>query len=227
MKMPFFLASLLISSTSFAQQIYVQKIKGNKAIIEVSGGTLSAGKSYNLGGGSSTTSNSAGGGGTRDHVVGGSFTFRSGTDATSAAGASTSTKSSDMNLQTRFGWNSGDMEYGPILNYRSVDSDFQGYHYSSLGAGGFFDYNFTPNLSGVSTIFAVTAEGTYGNYAPKTGSGGNSMTAFLGGSLKWFGFTGSTALRADLGYDYQKITVGSASITSSGFAVRAGIATYF
>ena len=64
-------------------------------------------------------------------------------------------------------------------------------------------------------------------YSVGGGSSGNITAFFLGGSMKWFGLTNSTALRADLGYDYKKIVIGSASITSSGFALRAGISTYF
>lgn len=227
MKMPLFLASLLISSLSFAQQIHVQKVKGNKAIVEVTGGNLAPGRTYNLGGGSAGGS----GGGSRQYVVSGSFTFRSGTDTTSvtvnSVTSTTTGSGNDMNLLARFGWNNGDTEYGPIVSYRNADSDFQGLHYSSIGAGGFFDYNFTPNRLNETTVFAVTGEGTYGTYSPKTGSGGNTMNFFAGGSVKWFGITSSTAVRADLGYDYTKITVGSSSITSAGFVLRAGIATYF
>lgn len=218
MKMPFLLASLLISSVSFAQQIRVLKVKGNKAMVEFSGATLSPGKAYNLGGGSSSS---------RARVASGSFIFHSGTDSATGTTGSTSASSSELNLVARYGWNMEQYEAGPILLYRNVDSNYQSVHYTSIGVGGFFDYNFTPNRMSESTIWAVTGEGTYGTFTPKSGSGGNSMGLFAGGTLKWFGLTSSTALRADLGYDYQKITVGSSSINASGFTLRTGIATYF
>ncbi|MBS1969629.1 MAG: hypothetical protein JSU04_04955 [Bdellovibrionales bacterium] len=228
MKRAVLLASLLTSSMGFAQQITVQKVKGNKAVIEISGGTLSQGRTYSLGGGSSSTSGVSG---TRDHIIGGSFGFRSGTDTTSinsgTASASLSSSSSDMNLLARFGWNLGSYEAGPLLIYRSVDSDYQALHYSSVGAGGFFDYNFNPNRNGESTVYAATAEGTYGTYSPKSGSGGNLLGLFAGFSAKWFGLTNTTAIRGDLGYDYQKITISSSSITSTGFAFRVGLSNYF
>lgn len=231
MKKAFLLASLLTSSAGLAQQITVQKVKGNKAVIEISGGTLSQGRTYSIGGGSSSSSTGGGVSGTRDHIIGGSFGFRSGTDTTSinngTASASISSSSSDMNLLARFGWNLGTYEAGPILIYRSVDSDYQALHYSSVGAGGFFDYNFGLNRSGESTVYAATAEGTYGSYSPKSGTGGNIIGLFAGLSAKWFGLSNTTAIRGDLGYDYEKITISSSSITSTGFAFRVGLSNYF
>jgi hypothetical protein len=230
MKSAVLLASLLMSSVGLAQQFTVQKVKGNKAVIEFSGVSLSQGRTYGIGGGSSSIS---GGGvsGTREHIIGGSFGFRSGTVTTSinsgAASASLSSSSSDMNLLARYGWNLENYEAGPILLYRSVDSDYQALHYSSVGVGGFFDYNFGANRSGESTVYSATIEGSYGTYSPKSGTGGNIIGAFLGLSAKWFGLSNTTAIRGDLGYDYQKITISSSSITSTGFAFRVGISNYF
>lgn len=223
MKKLIILALVLMSQTAFAQQIRVQKIKGNKAIVEFSG-DLAPGRTYSVGGGSSSHNTS---GSSRNYVVGSSFSFFSGTDSSAVSNISTSGHASDMNLIARFGWNFENYEVGPLLAYRSVDSDYQAVHYSSLMLGGFGDYNFTPNRNGETTLFAGTGELSYGNYSPKGGSSGNITAFFLGGSMKWFGLTNSTALRADLGYDYKKIVIGSASITSSGFALRAGISTYF
>ncbi len=231
MKKAFLLASLLMSSTALGQQITVQKIKGNKAIVEFSGGILSQGRTYNIDGGSSRSSGGGGASGTRDHIIGGSFGFRSGTDTTSintgTTSASISSGSSDMNLLARFGWNLGHYEAGPLLIYRSVDSDYQALHYSSVGVGGFFDYNFGPNRSGESTIYAATVEGSYGTYSPKSGTGGNVIGLFAGLSAKWFGLSNTMALRGDLGYDYDKITISSSSITSTGLALRVGLSNYF
>lgn len=221
MKKLIILASVLMSQTAFAQQIRVQKVKGNKAIVEFSG-DLAPGRTYNLGGSSSSSANTSGSG--RSYVIGGSFSYFSGTDSTSVSSISASNSTSSLNLTARFGWNFETYELGPLFSYQSTSAGSQ--TTSATSFGGFADYNLSPNRSGETTIFAGTGELTYGNLSQSSTSG-SLMGFFLGGSVKWFGLTNSTALRADLGYDYRKTTIGSANVTTSGVALRAGISTYF
>jgi len=224
------LALILISSTSFAQQFRVEKVKGNKAVIQFSGTSLSQGGTYSIGGGSSSTR--ATGSGSRDYVIGGSFGYYSGSDTTEYPPPSTAfnskNSSSDLSLLARFGWNKETYEAGAILKYRNVDSDYTFYHYNAFSGGGFYDYNFSPNRpGGDSMIYSVTAEATFGSFSPKGGSGGSAMDYFLGGSMKWFGLNSNFAIRTDLGYSYQKISPSGGTLTSQGFGLRAGIASYF
>lgn len=218
-----FLASFLIPMVSLAQQIRVEKLKGNKAVIEFTG-NLIPGKTYSIDGTSASHSeNSAHG--KRQYVLGGSLGFSS--SAYTSPSINATLKHSDMNLSTRFGWNYESFEIGPMFGYKNVDSDYADQHFSSFSGGAFADYNMTPNRPGETMIFGVTGEAVFGSITPKTGNSGSTMEFFVGGFFKWFGLTDSTALRADLGYDYLKTTADASSNTLQGFVLRGGIATYF
>lgn len=234
MKKLLFLAPLLISSAAMAQQFKVEKVKGNKAVIEFSGGGLTQGHTYNvsqpgdeeLG---SSPRKSGGGTGSRQYVVSGSFSFGSGTTSTSTTisnvTSTTSSNTTSMNFVGRFGWNMGTFELGPLVAYTKDTTSTN--DSSTMSFGAFGDYNFTPNRPGESTIFALTAEGMYASNSTNSVNS-SGMGLFAGGSLKWFGLTDSTAVRFDLGYNYQKLDSGSGTnATLQGFVGRAGIATYF
>lgn len=221
MKISLFLASLLITSVTFGQQIQVKKVKGNKAVVEFTG-NLNQGQTYSLGGRSSPAT-----GGNRDYVIGGSLSYFSGDDTLVVPSLTVKSKSSDLNMSFRFGWNFKNYEVGPLIFYRNVDSDYQAAHYTTMSAGAFADYNFTPNHSGETMILAATGEVSVGTYSPQGGSSGNALGLFTGGSVKWFGLTNTSAVRADLGLNYQKNSISNASIESTGFALRCGISTYF
>lgn len=208
----------LIPGFGSAQQIRVEKIKGNKAVVEFSG-NLVTGKSYSLATGPSNTL------GSRQYVLGGGLSLVSSTYSISTLSATV--KHSDLNLSARFGWNFENYELGPIFGYRNVDSDYSSQHFSSFSGGVFGDYNLSPNRPGENTIFGITGEGIFGSLSPSSGSGGSTMEFFVGGFLKWFGITDSTALRADLGYDYLKTSAGTTNNTLQGFVLRGGLATYF
>lgn len=214
----FFIGSCL-ASLAFGQQIRVEKVKGNKAVVEFSGTALSPGRSYSLKG---TSEDGDDGGGERSHVVGGSFDFQFYEYSSSAASGS-SMKDNLIGIVARFGWNFEKYEFGPIAGYTNTES--YGSSFSSVKFGAFGDYNLTPNRPGENSIYGAAAEGSYTSI---TSSNGGSMIGFFAsGFAKWFVFGPSTALRVDLGYNYEKGSFTSYSSTTQGFAVRGGLATYF
>lgn len=214
------MASVLIPMISTAQQIRVEKTKGNKAVVEFTG-NLIAGKTYSINTNPTEDTRSR----SRQYIIGGSLGFSSSTYASPSL--TTTIKHSDMNLSARFGWNNESFEIGPIFGYKNIDSDYADQHFSSFTGGAFADYNLTSNHPGQNTIFGATGEGVFGSLTPKTGSGGSTIEFFIGGFLKWFCLTESTALRADFGFDYLKTTADASSSTLQGFVLRGGIATYF
>ncbi len=211
------MAFILIPISSVAQQIRVEKVKGNKAVIEFSG-DLTPGKTYSI-------RDKSGHNGVRKYVISGSMEFTSSTYAASSLSASV--KHNDLNLSARFGWNYEVFEFGPIFGYRNIDSGYVDQHFTSFSGGVFVDYNFTPNHPEASAIFGLTGEGIFGSLTPNSGSSASTTGFFAGGFFKWFGLTDSTALRADLGYDYLKTTADTSNNTLQGFVFRGGIATYF
>lgn len=220
MKICVFLTVTLFIFPALGQQFRVQKVKGNKAVIEFSGQQLTPGRSYSIGKTSSGT-----GTGSRDYLIGGSLNFNSGTYQTSVLNGSSPHK--DLNISARFGWNFGDYEVGPLLSYRNIDSDYSGAHYSTLAGGAFFDYNMTPNRSGETHLFGGFVEGVFGTTSATNGASSSAMEFFFGGFFKWFGLGNNMALRGDLGYDYYKATASGVSGTLQGFVIRGTIATYF
>lgn len=215
------LASLLISSTCLAQQFKVERVKGNKAVIEYSG-RLIPGQSYSVTGGEEESSDS---GSERRYVIGGSFDMRNLTQNNSVL--NTSAKDNAMGLTGRFGWNLGHFEIGPIVGYTNIDSEVRGQNFSMFSFGAFADYNLTPNIAGESFIFGASGEGSYGSISASSGTSSSVMSGFVSGFGKWFVFGPSTALRLDAGYLYEKTSSNNVTLTSQGFNIRGGLATYF
>lgn len=215
------LASLLISSTSLAQQFKVERVKGNKAVIEYSG-RLVPGQSYTVGNEDQEVSGS---GGERIYVVGGSFNMRSLTQNNS--NLNVTAKDNVMELIARFGWNLGHFEVGPIAGYTNIDSEIKNQNFSTFSFGAFADYNLTPNIAGETFLFGVGGEGTYSSISAASGTSSTAMGGFVSGFGKWFIFGPSTALRLDAGYLYEKASGNNVTLTLQGFNIRAGLATYF
>jgi hypothetical protein len=204
-----------------AQQFKVEKVKGNKAVIEFSGAGLSAGRNYSFGG-SSSSEDGAATGGARRYVVGGNFDLQYLT-YTSTALAGASSKDNLIGLLGRFGWNFEGYEFGFIMGYTNTETSSS--NYSLIKAGGFFDYNLTANRAGENSVYGASAEASYGSIT--SSAGGSVLGVYASMFAKWFVFGPSTALRMDLGYSYDKGTFTSYSTTSQGLAVRGGLATYF
>ncbi|WP_413290978.1 hypothetical protein [Bdellovibrio sp. HCB337] len=212
------LASLLSSSFSYAQQITVEKVKGNKAVVEFSGVALSPGRTYAIGGSASEGAV----GGSRTRIVGGSFDLQFYEYSSSTNGGDTA-KDNMLSLIGRYGWNFETFEVGMLAGY--LDTESPSSKFASVKFGLFGDYNLTPNRPGTMSIYGVGGEGSYTSI---TSSGGGSMMGvFAGVFAKWFVFGPSTALRVDAGYNYEKGNYTLYSTATQGFNIRGGISTYF
>jgi hypothetical protein len=226
--------SLLIGGQSFAQQIFVEKVKGTKAIVEITNGALETGKSYSIDSKSATDSE-GGVHGPRRYLFGASLAMNNLTATTKTTGAETTTAKNNSTILTSvFGWNKETYEIGPTFSFGSTSDDSASTTRFSVGL--FFDYNFTPNRAGTPSLWGAGIQASYGS-ASTTESTLSSKTASSIMSLypsvfyKWFPFA-ATGFRADLGYSYEKENRTSDSapnseVTTQGLSVRGGVVTYF
>lgn len=212
-------ALLTFSSSAFAQKIKVRRVKGNQAVVEFGGAPLQPGQVYELmaqddfGDASPST-------GGRNYVLGLNFSFSS--SKSDAAGANNVT---DISLSTRFGWNLGSFELGPVLSYRANDES--SFNNTVIKAGVFGDFNVIPNIPGEVFIYGVGSYFVFGQRDNGAGTKGDIMEIFAGPFVKWF-FGGSNyAIRFDGGYQFQKISSSSGDVTLTGLGMTAGIQAYF
>ncbi|AHI06295.1 hypothetical protein BDW_08975 [Bdellovibrio bacteriovorus W] len=211
---------LLLSSTNaFAQKIKVKRVKGKQAVVEFSGGHLQTGQVYELA--SDEYSDSSSSGGSRNYVVNLSASLSSTKDDGPSAENVTA-----IELKTRFGWNLGHIELGPLLTFSS-SSQTNG-TVSTFSVGGFADYNLLSNAPGEAFLYGVGGHLSIGQHDPGTGAKNDLMNLFAGPFVKWFPGGGNYAFRGDLGFIYQKISTSTAGdITNSGLQSSVGIIAYF
>jgi len=228
--------ALLSGALVHAQNVRVTKVSGKKAIVvRESGPPLKVGMLLTGGGdnfsesdlegmGSSRTSTHAAG--DRNNTIGGSASVSS----SSTDNSGTSTSSTSLNFSAYYGWNKKQIEYGPRLNmrYLSSSSGSSSSSSTSFGFGGFFDYNFSPNVPGKELLYAAGATLDYMN---SSASGGGSSTStielFVGPAIKWFPLGNSVAIRGDGGLNYARASADSKTSTTTTFLVRAGLQVYF
>jgi hypothetical protein len=212
---------MVVPFGAFAQSFKVEKVKGNKALVEVTSGSVRAGESYNTGSTSSYGSTSNSGGGTRNNILGLSAVFSS--LSTSVAGASVS--ATILDLAGRYGWNKEQYEYGALAEYSSVSSN--GTSMNSLAFGGFYDYNLTPNRSGTDTVFGPGGTFTIGNATVTGTTTSSSFFEFFGGGFgKFLVLKTTTAIRGDLGYRYRSVN-SDPKATISGLSATLGLSYYY
>lgn len=210
---------LLSSSNAFAQKIKVKRVKGKQAVVEFSGGYLQTGQVYELA--NDEYSDSSALGGSRKYVVSLSASLSSTKDDGPSA-----ENVSAIELSTRFGWNLGHIELGPLFTFSST-SQTNG-TVSTFSLGGFADYNLLSNSPGEAFLYGVGGHLSVGQHDPGTGAKNDLMNLFAGPFLKWFPGGGNFAFRGDLGFIYQKISTStSGDITSSGLQSSVGIIAYF
>jgi hypothetical protein len=213
------LVLLTFSSSAFAQKIKVRRVKGNQAVVEFGGAPLQTGQVYELMAQDDFGDASTGSHG-RDYVLGLSFSFSSSkSDATGSANVT------DISLSTRFGWNLGTFELGPLFSYRANDES--SLNTTSLKAGVFGDFNIIPNIPGEIFIYGLGGYLVLGSRDNGAGTKSNITEVFAGPFVKWF-FGGSAyAIRFDGGYQMQKLSAESGDTTISGIGMTAGIQAYF
>lgn len=222
--LPFFLAF-----PAGAQKIKVERLKGNKALVDISGGHVQVGDTFDLSeqASSKTSAVKARGGESRDHLLALSTNLSSLT----VTSGSSSVGVSVFTLSGRYGWNMGATEYGGLANFGSVSSNSQST--STFYLGGFFDFNLTANRASENTLVGFGVEAGAGSantsaFLSTTSSSTAASTwyAYPSGFLKWFGFGGSFCIRADLGLGYQSIQTNPVQ-TITGLMGKVGLAQYF
>ena len=228
------IALLVFAMAPFAQAqtAKVIKVKGQQAIVQFPSGTVpQVGQQMNVGPGAVADSSGepVAGMGSRGNLIGLGLNQLYFLSNSQTSGASTSKSRTGIKLNGRYGWNSGRMEYGPIatLEYESSDNS----SVRVMAIGGFFDYNFTPNVSGVKSIYFAGADLSFGQEGTKIGPSDTTSTVikgFVGGGIKWFGISDNFALRGEAGFYMDRSTPDSNNtVTNAGAMLRAGIANYF
>ncbi len=204
------------SSSIYATQITVKKVKGRQAIVE-SNIPLDEGQTYEL---------------QKDQIaVDVNFSpvqqrknsLQLGAELQSVSGSNV--QDNRINLTARYGWNFEIFEFGPMMTYQSVDlgagtdSDFLG--------GGYFDYNLQKNRAPQIFLWGPTISAEFGAKQFKSGSSANIMNVDPGAFVSWFFANSSAALRAEVFYHYQKITTTTTDTSLSGFKSKAYLVFYF
>lgn len=213
-----------ISSISYAQQLNVIQVKGNRAIVEVqTGEKLKVGESYAVGkvDGEVSFDQSTPGKGTRNHLIGLDLGF-SNTKA-DTAGAQTVM---NMNANIKFGWNKKQYEYGPLLafDYTKTGSVKPTY---TWGVGGFGTYNFQPNIIGTELIFSGDAEFTFAQSKQGAADSFNTMGLTVGPFAKWYGISDDHCIRGGLVFSWDRTSPATGDVTTTGAQAVVGISTYF
>ncbi|MGZ3768953.1 MAG: hypothetical protein ACXVCP_05635 [Bdellovibrio sp.] len=214
-----FLSAVLIFSTNaFAQRIKVQKVKGNQAVIEFSGGVLRPDHVYELSPEQFTANNNESE--SRKYIIAVGLNFHN-----TKSDAVNSVSQTDIILSAKFGWNLGHFELGPLVSYSSTDNG--NLTNSLLKGGAFVDFNAIENLPGEVFLYGLGGTGSYGQY-----DGGSVkrdvIDFFVGPFVKWFPTGSPVAFRIDGGYVYQKQSGGiGGDLTITGFASNIELLAYF
>ncbi|MDG0816145.1 hypothetical protein [Bdellovibrio svalbardensis] len=217
------LAALMsFSMAAHAQKIKVRKIQGNKAIVEFTG-TLTPGTTYELISpdefGEESSANN------RKYLVGLSFNL-----GNVKSDAANSVNVTQIDLSTRFGWNFGTFELGPVFSYNSTIASATA---TTFKIGAFGDYNMISNIPGEAFLYGLGVIGDFGQHDPGSTTVVDDFKydlfeVFVGPFVKWFPTGGPYGFRLDAGYIYQRqssTTLGTTTV--SGFSSSLGIFAYF
>jgi hypothetical protein len=213
---------LLLSSSAFAEQARILKVKGQQAIVQFPSGVkpqvgelINVGNDVNL-------DDSSGGAGSRQYLLGlsTSLTFKN--------NSQTSKSNTHFDVSGRFGWNLIQMEAGPIASLAYDSGDLSSS--TAVLVGGFFDYNLVPNKPGVEMVYGIGGEASIGQSSNSVSSISTSIVdIFLGGFIKYWALKNSVAFRGDGGYDYYRTAQSNSSTATSisGFVIKGGLSVYF
>lgn len=212
------LAVLFQTTNIWAQSVKVGKIKGNRAIVEITEGQLESGQIYQIGLEGSGSS-SKGKPSKRDNYVSGSLGFKSSTTKVGSSSANTSS----INLEGSYGWNKVQFEFGPIFSYATVND---GTSTTTLWAlGGEALYNLVPNKGNAEVLYGPGAKLYMGS-----GTLGSKSFGLYGVSIfgfwKYFPKSLNFGVATQLGYQLQTNNTDPAS-SSSGVNIQLQILNYF
>ena len=201
-----FLAFTMLSFTGNAETVKVLKVKGRKVIIKVPRGMeLSKGDKMTL-----SSGEDSGGGGAMAGAMGRNNYLAAYFQYANLTPEGATESASAMQLQAEYGWNKGTMEYGPTLFYQSATAG--SVTSSSTSFGGFFDWNFTPNVPGQSGIISAGATVSMDS----TSAGASSTTIDIIGKYKMFPWNDSLGLIPSAAYRIVSADGGG----SSGFILK-------
>lgn len=210
---------LIFSSPALAQKIKVQKVRGNQAIIEFSGGALNSGQVYEISSDDFTDSSSISGP-ARNHSVNLSMSL------VSAKSDRLTTTTTELSLLAGYGWNFGTLEAGPMAGYTTTNRT--GVTATTYKIGGYADYNMIPNTSGEIFIYGLGGQGFFGSSDSGTGSSTTFNQVYAAPYVKWFPGGGNAGFRFDVGYFLQNESGGTTGSNSvSGLMSNVGIFSYF
>ncbi len=215
---------LSVGSVAFAQEAKVIKVKGQQAIVTFPSGVKpQVGQTIDLGGGGVSGEEAGVGTGSSNTILGiaGELSIlnNSGSSQTTTA----------LTFNGRYGWNQETLEFGPIATISYSSSP--GVSSRLIAGGGFFDFNFIPNKSGVRMVYGVGADAQFGQASTQISSASETtstvMEFFVGGNVKYFGFADNVAIRGDIGLEYDRTTVSSTTTTVTGLDARLGLSFYY
>lgn len=216
------LFQVLMLPLAWSQTARVMKVQGQRAIIKLDRpGTLKPGQTVHVGSNDNSSRSSWSSHSSRNQIVGGGASIASQTQNPG------STSVSVFDVSGRYGWNRGDMEYGPIAAVRFTGSS--GVSTREFQVGGFFDYNLVENTPGTEWVYGGAATLNYTLLNDTQGSNtasGSNLALTLGGQLKWFPFGNSVAIRGDAYYGHSSRSLRTDS-TTSGFYLTGGFYIYF
>jgi hypothetical protein len=130
-----------------------------------------------------------------------------------------------IEVEARYGWNFGDYEIGPVLHINLLDEG-AGFN-TDFSIGGYFDYNFTPNVTRAELVYGLTAQGFGGNREFTNGSSAQIFAFGGGGFLSWYLMGSTTALRFEGLVESKTIATSSASTNAVGFVGKMLFAFYY
>jgi hypothetical protein len=214
-----FLGLPLLPLSLWGQTFTVEKLKGQKALVEITSGQVEVGKTYPFQPGGKTASSQPEG---RSKVLGLEGSFLGYASETSSTSGSSSNRST-LSVQSYFGWNFKKYELGPIF---SLITSSGGVQTSRTTFGGFFDYNLKENIPENKLLFGVLGSVQLINQ-DAGGSKSSGQILAAGGFLKWFPGPSWLCLRTNLKYEMTESKTASTSTQATGFSLASGIAGYF
>ena len=126
-------------------------------------------------------------------------------------------------LVVTYGWNFKNFELGPTVSLNIYDQDEL--NIQETGLGGFFEYNFAPNIVGEDLLYGLRADFLYSSRSQKANktTNTNSTTINAGGFVKWFAFSPVLAVKSSLLY----VVSEEKTFRVTGYSLSFGLEHYF